>query len=144
MFRRISQQVLEYLHVPHDLPIAPNRQLLLAQAKIKFDAARVVTGTGGADGGRRVNELLRRTSNLTALVCYNDMTAIGALQTLKQAGRKIPGDISIVGFDDIEFAAYVDPPLTTVRQPRDELGRLAMQMLLDILNSIKFPILLCP
>ena len=47
----------------------------------------------------------------------------------------MPDDISLVGFDDIEFASYVDPPLTTIRQPKDEMGRIAMRMLIDLLNG---------
>ena len=59
------------------------------------------------------------------------------MQVLKQAGLRVPGDLSIVGFDDIPFASYVDPPLTTVHQPKEEMGRIAMHMLLDLLDHKK-------
>jgi len=82
-----------------------------------------------------VLEFLVRSPAPTAIFCYNDMTAIGALSALKHRGLRVPEDVSLVGFDDIPFAAYVDPPLTTIHQPKDEMGRLAMRMLLDLLDG---------
>jgi LacI family transcriptional regulator/LacI family repressor for deo operon, udp, cdd, tsx, nupC, and nupG len=70
---------------------------------------------------------------VSAVVCYNDMVAIGALMACRQLGLRVPEDISIVGFDDIAFARYTVPELTTVRQPREEMGRVAMQILLSLL-----------
>ena len=61
--------------------------------------------------------------------------AIGAMQQAKRLGLRVPHDISIVGFDDIQFAEYCDPPLTTVSQPRYEIGRQAMIMLLELLKG---------
>lgn len=71
----------------------------------------------------------------TAIVCYNDITAIGLLTTCQRNQITVPQDLSIVGFDDIEAAQYVSPPLTTIRQPRLRMGELAMRMILDLLNS---------
>lgn len=59
----------------------------------------------------------------TAVFCINDSTAIGAMRALEEAGRRIPEDVSVVGFDDGELAEYANPPLTTVRQPREQMGR---------------------
>lgn len=70
---------------------------------------------------------------VTAVFCYNDMVANGALMACRRLGVKVPDDISIVGFDDIDLAQYVVPPLTTVHQPKLRLGQVAMQMLLDLL-----------
>jgi LacI family transcriptional regulator, repressor for deo operon, udp, cdd, tsx, nupC, and nupG len=123
-------------HAANSERLAGYRQAL-SNAKIAYDRGLVLTGTGMADGGEQVIGLVKHSPNVTALVCYNDMTAIGAMHALKRSGKRIPGDISIVGFDDIAFATYVDPPLTTIHQPKDELGRLAMRMLLGILNSNK-------
>jgi LacI family repressor for deo operon, udp, cdd, tsx, nupC, and nupG len=61
------------------------------------------------------------------------MTAVGAMAEAKRMGLRIPQDISVVGFDDIAFAAYLDPPLTTVAQRKYEMGQMAIGMLLDIL-----------
>lgn len=73
------------------------------------------------------------TAGATAIFCYNDMTAIGVLSACYKRGFSVPDDLSVVGFDDIDMAAYTIPPLTTIRQPRLELGQRAMQMILDLL-----------
>ncbi|MBE7549807.1 MAG: LacI family DNA-binding transcriptional regulator [Anaerolineales bacterium] len=69
----------------------------------------------------------------TAVFCYNDMTAIGLLSACYKRGLSVPDNLSVIGFDDIDTAAYIIPPLTTIHQPRLELGRRAMQMILDLL-----------
>jgi DNA-binding LacI/PurR family transcriptional regulator len=73
----------------------------------------------------------------TAVFCYNDATAIGLLAACYKRGVSVPGNLSIVGFDDIDMAAYTIPPLTTIRQPRFELGQRAMRMMLALLNGQK-------
>jgi len=75
--------------------------------------------------------LLARNIPFTALVAYNDISAIGAMRAFQEAGLRVPEDISIVGFDDISIASFSIPPLTTVRQPLEEMGRIAAQTLLD-------------
>jgi len=72
-------------------------------------------------------------SGVTAVFCYNDMVANGALLACRSLGVAVPEQLSLVGFDDIELAQYVIPPLTTVHQPKLRLGQVAMQMLLDLL-----------
>jgi DNA-binding LacI/PurR family transcriptional regulator len=72
---------------------------------------------------------------VSAVFCYNDMTAIGLLVACRERGIAVPQELSIVGFDDIEMASYVAPPLTTIHQPKVELGRLAAQVMLDLLNN---------
>jgi DNA-binding LacI/PurR family transcriptional regulator len=71
----------------------------------------------------------------TALFCYNDMIAVGVQVACRERGMVIPRDLSVVGFDDIRMASYVNPPLTTIRQPKVELGRQATQLLLDLLDN---------
>ncbi len=137
----ISQghRVICYLGGPNDQASQHERlrgfRRALAEAHLPFDPALAQTGSGRIDGGEQAAQFVARSPSPTAFCCYNDMTAIGALAALKACGRRVPEDISLVGFDDIEFASYVDPPLTTIRQPKDEMGRLAMQMLLDLLES---------
>ncbi|MBN1248078.1 MAG: LacI family DNA-binding transcriptional regulator [Anaerolineae bacterium] len=72
-------------------------------------------------------------SGVTAALCYNDRTAAGALVACRQQRVQVPVGISIVGFDDIELARWISPPLTTVRQPREAMGRVAMEMMLALL-----------
>jgi DNA-binding LacI/PurR family transcriptional regulator len=67
---------------------------------------------------------------VTAIVCSNDVLAVGALQAAKALGRRVPDDLAIVGFDDFDFARYVDPPLTTVALPGYDMGRRSAELLL--------------
>lgn len=73
--------------------------------------------------------------NFTAICCANDLIAIGAIQALKDRNIKVPKDISVVGFDDIETAQLTNPSLTTVRQPAYEMGKKSSEMLINILNN---------
>ncbi len=92
-----------------------------------------------AAGEAAVLDLLARPRPPTALFCYNDMTALGALRAARRLGRRVPADLSVVGFDDILMAAYTDPPLTTVAQPKEALGRRAVEMLLALLSGAEPP-----
>jgi len=75
----------------------------------------------------------------TAMVCANDEMAIGFLSRIQQAGVRCPQDVSVVGFDDIEIAPYVTPPLTTMRQKRSELGAISTAALIDIIEGVREP-----
>jgi LacI family transcriptional regulator len=87
-------------------------------------------------GGRETaRTLLAGHPELTALFCYNDLVAVGALQACADMGRRVPGDLAIVGFDDIPMAAVVTPALTTCRVSRHRLGEQAMQMVLDRIDG---------
>lgn len=77
------------------------------------------------------NELVSRGVHFTALVCYNDVAAIGAIRALMDHGLHVPEDVSIVGFDDIQSAAYHNPSLTTIRQPLQHMGTVAARILLQ-------------
>jgi len=76
-------------------------------------------------------KLLASGEPFTALFAFNDISAIGAIQALREAGRRIPEDVSVVGFDDIQSAAFQNPALTTVRQPLRGMGLLAAETLLQ-------------
>jgi len=82
-------------------------------------------------GYKPMQALLERTRAFTAVFCFNDIAAIGAIRALNDAGLSVPGDVSVVGFDDILSAAYSMPSLTTVRQPLAEMGRRGAQVLLE-------------
>jgi DNA-binding LacI/PurR family transcriptional regulator len=91
-------------------------------------------------GGKPENGLagsqyfLRLPERPTALVCYNDMQAIGALQGFQAGGLQVPRDISLTGFDNIFFSAFTDPPLTTFDQPKRFIGAEATRLVLDLLD----------
>jgi DNA-binding LacI/PurR family transcriptional regulator len=105
-------------------------------ACIGFDPALVVPGTGRAGGGQRALPVLQALAEPpTAVFCYNDMTAIGLMRAARQAGLEVPQKLSLVGFDDIPFASYVQPSLTTIAQPKPQMGTQAMEMVLDLMSS---------
>ncbi len=91
-----------------------------------------IDGRGDIDVGKSALPQLSE-AGVTAMLCYNDRVAVGGLQACQRAAVAIPDELSVVGFDDLELAQWVSPPLTTVRQPKEEMGRLAMEMLLDLL-----------
>lgn len=86
-----------------------------------------------ADGQSLMLAALR--SGVSAAFCFNDMYAVGALLTCRELGIGVPEQVSIVGFDDIELAQYVTPPLTTVHQPKLRLGQLGMELLLGLMEG---------
>ena len=86
----------------------------------------------GIEGAKRI---LRNTSLPTAICCANDETAFGSIDAVKQAGLRVPEDISIIGFDDVPLAPHSRPPLTTVRQPVDEIARFATASLLNHIDN---------
>jgi len=80
-------------------------------------------------------QLLARGERFTALLAFNDISAIGAIRALREAGHRVPEDISVVGFDDIQSAAFQNPGLTTVRQPLREMGVIAAETLLRRISA---------
>ena len=82
-----------------------------------------------------MDQLLALKSPPTAVCCYNDMTALGAIRSIRMHGLRVPEDISVTGFDDLFVAAYADPPLTTVRQPMRRMGQIAMEDLIKLMTG---------
>jgi len=99
-------------------------------------ALRIRDGDFSVESGARLaQELLGDSERPTALFCFSDDLAIGALHTVRETGLSCPGDISVAGFDDIRVSAFIDPPLTTVRQPMRDIGGKAVRLLLDIIEG---------
>ena len=137
---RLGHRRIAYIGGPHSLSVARERlrgyRQALCDFNVRLDRSLIVAGDFRVDGGRAaVRRLLARRLTFTAVVAANDLTAIGAMEALRAAGRRIPDDMAVVGFDDIPFAAFVDPPLTTVAQPTYRLGALAMERLLALMNG---------
>jgi DNA-binding LacI/PurR family transcriptional regulator len=86
-------------------------------------------------GQQAARQVLESSPETTAIVAINDAMAIGAARAVRQLGRKVPEDLAVTGFDDIAWAAYADPPLTTVKVPKNEMGRLAGRLLIEIMNG---------
>ena len=74
-------------------------------------------------------------AGITAVFCYNDMLAVGVLLACRRLGIAVPAQLSVVGFDDIHLAGYMVPALTTIHQPKVQLGQMATQVLLDLLQQ---------
>jgi DNA-binding LacI/PurR family transcriptional regulator len=85
-------------------------------------------------GYKATKKLLAAAESFTALFAFNDISAMGAIRALRESGLRVPEDVSVVGFDDIQSAAYQNPGLTTVRQPLREMGRAAAEILLRRIN----------
>ena len=92
-------------------------------------------GFGVEEGRTAMEELLQLREKPTAILCFNDLTAIGAIFVAHKYGLDVPGDISIAGIDNIPFSQYVHPPITTVDLRGPEQGRIAVEMLVDILHG---------
>jgi LacI family transcriptional regulator len=115
---------------------AQGYRLALEGAGIEFKPPYVERGGWSLQGGyEAAKRLLNRTPELTALFAHNDWLAIGAMKALREAGRRLPDDMAVVGYDDVPVAAYIDPPLTTVRQPMQEVGQLATRLLVQSIED---------
>ncbi len=95
----------------------------------------VKVSPGMSYGREGVQQLLTEHPEITALFCYNDLLALGAIRACRDLGRRVPEDCAIVGFDDIQLAAMVVPALTTIHYDKYALGQTAMNRLLDMLND---------
>jgi DNA-binding LacI/PurR family transcriptional regulator len=103
---------------------------LVTQLTDSFDA------NSGFEGGYRfTEELLAKKKRFTALLAFDDLTALGAIRALTKAGIKVPEQCSVIGFDDVPLSALSAPSLTTIRQPLEAMGGLAVQMVMDSINA---------
>jgi len=108
----------------------------LAEAGISYDAKIVVEGDFHESSGMRaINHLLESQQQFSAIFAANDLSAYGARLSLYRKGIRVPDDVSLVGFDDLPGSSYTTPPLTTVRQPLYDIGRIATNALLHLING---------
>jgi DNA-binding LacI/PurR family transcriptional regulator len=117
--------------------LAGYRQTMLGAGLEIYEAyIHLVPGSGALQGYEAANYFLGLEHVPSALICYNDMMAVGVLKRLHQAGIRIPEDISVTGFDNITVSEYTSPPLTTIDQPKRFLGAEAARMMLEQLGVI--------
>jgi len=108
----------------------------LGEAGLAFDPKLVCVGAYSAESGyRAMSELLDRNTDLTAVLVANDTLALGAMAAVRERGLRIPDDLSMSGFDDLQFAPFADPPLTSVRNDAVKQGRLAAEKLIRLLRG---------
>lgn len=121
---------------PHSIERLAGYKISLEKAGIPFEPELVVNGDFTIWSGQQmVRALIERRPRPTAIFCMSDQMAIGAIQAIKAAGLQVPGDISIAGFDDIKFAQYWEPRLTTMAQPSEQLGSQSVDLLLRIIEG---------
>ncbi len=123
------------LNGPHDFGCDRDRvkgyRSALEEAGLQFDPRRVTDSDFKEDGGASaMTRLLAADPRLDAVFAANDLMAFGAMRALRNAGRRVPDDVAVVGFDDLPASAMTHPPLTTVRQPLYEMGRTAASMVM--------------
>jgi len=107
---------------------------MLRSHGLDVDPALIVPGTGYPEGGKEaMDQLLALPALPTALFCYNDLTAFGAMQAARNAGLRIPQDLSVVGVDDLSLTRFAEPPLTTISLPIRQMGEMAVQMVLELI-----------
>jgi DNA-binding LacI/PurR family transcriptional regulator len=136
----LRHEKIAYISGPHDLKSAVSRRdaFKKAMGEIGFDVHKslVVEGDHTLEGGiRAMQSLLSLPKRPTAVLCSNDMTALGVMHKCHNEGLSIPKDLSLVGFDDIKLAQFVLPPLTTVRMSQSELAHIAFNALLKEIES---------
>jgi DNA-binding LacI/PurR family transcriptional regulator len=125
---------------PQDMMAGQDRlagyRTALAEAGQPVDDALVEAGDfSEASGQEAMRTLLARCPDLDAVFVANDLMAVGALRALRDAGRRVPDDVAVVGFDDSPLSRVTDPPLTSVRQPVDEMGRRMAELLVRLIAA---------
>lgn len=124
----------------------------LGEAGLELPPAYFQGGDFSEEGGERAARLLLTLPEPpTAIFAANDHSAIGAMRAAQALGLRVPGDLSVIGFDDIHAAAFTDPPLTTIRQPLEQMGATAVRLLIDLIRGaepdelhVRFPATLAP
>jgi DNA-binding LacI/PurR family transcriptional regulator len=151
---RAAKLAIEHLlQFGHRKIAAIKGQEFSSDTKVRWEAVRGAARNAGVEINERLvgqlegessspelgyhvtQKLLAAGEPFTALVAFNDVSAIGAISALREAGRQVPEDVSVVGFDDIQSAAFQNPALTTVRQPLREMGVIAAETLLQRINA---------
>ncbi|MDR2973711.1 MAG: substrate-binding domain-containing protein, partial [Propionibacteriaceae bacterium] len=120
-------------HVPSELKLAGAQDWAKLTGR-RFDQTLVVHSQYSIEAGQASSAQLIQ-AGVTAIMCASDMLALGAIRAVKKAGLRVPGDISVVGYDDSALMNSVEPPLTTVRQPIEPMGRAAVDCLVSLIDG---------
>ena len=137
---RLGHRRIAFISGPFDWDASHFRRLgyqeELACLGIEYDANLVIEGDWEVDSGyAAVGRLLALASPPTAIFAGNDLMALGVIRALVRAGRRVPGDVAVVGYDDRELAAYVEPAITTIRLPCYQMGQASAQVLLQMVKG---------
>lgn len=140
LYRHGHRRIAALISRPDDQSISQLRYEGYVQALeshgIPVDPELVIStgGFGAKDAYRAVQEKMAENVDFTALFAIADSMAIGAMRALMDAGRRIPEDCSVIAIDGLELSAYIEPPLTTLCQPMEEMGRRSAEILLDMVR----------
>lgn len=121
----IAERFGGFQDVLHEHNIIPDEQLIVVDQPTLW----------GSDGAEAIDKILQRGKLPTAVFAANDSMAIGCVKLLRERGLKIPADVAVVGFDDLEMSSHLEPPLTTVRVLKEEMGKLAVLRLVEMIRS---------
>jgi LacI family transcriptional regulator len=144
---RLGHRDIAFLRGPRNLTSSIQRwkgiRSFVQSSGLRLDSKRIAELPESLDpnssfeaGYRLTNELLRQGKPFTALLAYDDVTALGALRALKKSGLGVPEDCSVIGFDDVAQASLSVPSLTTVRQPMETMGAMSAGIVLDAIKSV--------
>ncbi len=143
---RLGHREVAFIRGPKTLASSGQRwkgiRSFAQEVGINLDAKRIAEVPESLDpnssfeaGANLTADILRSGKNFTALMAFDDMTALGALRTLKKKGVRVPEDCSVIGFDDVPQAALSAPSLSTVRQPMETMGTISVGIVLDAINA---------
>jgi DNA-binding LacI/PurR family transcriptional regulator len=108
----------------------------MAEAGLELPDEHIVRSLYSVEAGQAAGARLLRTG-VTAIVCASDPLALGVIRAARKAGLSVPADVSVIGYDDSALMGSVEPPLTTVRQPIDLMGRMALELLLGQMKGVE-------
>lgn len=132
--KELGHQHIAYLQGPqHSWQAKERWRAIRSVARLGLTVTAIRSGGTMDDGYRCVDEVVR--SGCTAVLAYNDLAAIGVIAGLSERGIRVPEDLSVAGFDDIPFARFVSPPLTTVRSPQEEVGSVGWKTMAGLLQG---------
>jgi LacI family repressor for deo operon, udp, cdd, tsx, nupC, and nupG len=136
----LGHKIIAKITGPMENPLSSDRlagfEHALRELKLTVHPELVVSGDFSIQSGyRAMKQILAASEDFTAVFCSNDEMAIGAMRAIDEAGLRVPDDVSVVGFDNIKFAEYASPPLTTIAQPNVEIGETAMALMLGLFRG---------
>lgn len=110
-----------------------------AEAGKTPDENWILNGDWSAHSGRdAIRKFLEEKIPFSAIFAQNDRMAVGAIRMAREAGLSVPHDVSVIGYDDIPLTSFFDPPLTTIRQPMDQIGKISAQLLIETVKNINY------
>ena len=141
----LSHKKIGYLCLPVEDMSSPTKlkgfEKAIYEAHLPLKNEWIVKGEGTRESGyKKMKELLLLKDRPTCLFAHNDLAAIGAMKVIRDVGLKVPDDISLIGFDNIKEGEYLDTPLTTVDQPKEEIGKRLVEVLLERIEHAEKPL----